>query len=335
MIRDHLHADPAARHGLPVAPDLASAGSHARPTVLVVDDVAANIQVLAEILKTEYQVLFATSGTDALRIARAKEPDLVLLDVMMPDMDGLTVCARLKADPTMDHIPVIFVTAMGEVADETKGLAVGAIDYITKPVSPPIVRSRVRNHLELKRQRDLLRHIALVDGLTGIANRRRFDEIFAEEWRRAQRRQASLSLIIGDVDHFKGYNDHYGHQAGDECLKAVAQSMAGEMIRSGDVAARFGGEEFVCLLPDTDRDGARQVAERIRAALTRLALAHEASQVAGIVTLSLGIATTIPKAGTNPGDLLALADSHLYEAKKAGRNRACGGVLETVHALVG
>lgn len=298
-----------------------------RATVLVVDDVPANIQVLAHILKDIHTVVFAKSGEEALAMAQKIVPDIILLDVMMPDMDGYTVCTKLKANPSLSHIPVIFVSAMGEVEDETRGLEVGAIDYITKPANPAIVRCRVNNHLELKRQRDLLRQIALMDGLTAIANRRRFDEVFEAEWRRAVRKHAPLSLILCDVDHFKTYNDHYGHQAGDDCLRAVAKVIAGQMNRPGDLAARYGGEEFTCILPETDLDGALMVAENIRLELERLALPHAASSVGPIVSLSLGVATARPTGDAIRTDLIAFADTRLYEAKKAGRNRSCGGEL--------
>lgn len=298
-----------------------------RSTILVVDDVPANIQVLAQILKDQYTVVFAKSGEEALSMAKKVMPDLILLDVMMPEMDGYTVCAKLKASSTLSHIPVIFVTAMGEVEDETKGLEMGAIDYIMKPANPAIVRCRVHNHLELKRQRDLLRQIALVDGLTGIANRRRFDEVFAAEWRRAQRKQTALSLIMCDVDHFKLYNDHRGHQAGDDCLRMVAQAIATQMNRPGDMAARYGGEEFVCILPDTDLAGAQLVADNVRAELAALGAPHPASSVGPVVTLSLGIATAVPGQDSAAFDLIALADAKLYEAKKSGRDRFCAGFL--------
>jgi diguanylate cyclase (GGDEF)-like protein len=299
-------------------------------TILVVDDVPANIQVMAQILRDSYTVVFAKSGEEALAMVQKVQPDIILLDVVMPEMDGYTVCERLKANAALSHIPVIFVSAMGEVQDETKGLETGAIDYITKPANPAIVRCRVRNHLELKRQRDLLRHIALIDGLTGIANRRRLDEVFEAEWRRAVRTHAQLSLILCDIDHFKNYNDHYGHQAGDDCLRTVAQLIAGQMNRPGDLAARYGGEEFVCILPDTSPEGATQVAERIRAEVQARALPHAHSSAGSVVTLSLGIATVIPAPGLACEQMIAVADNCLYEAKKGGRNRACGAVVDRV-----
>ncbi len=296
-------------------------------TILVVDDVPSNIQVLAEILRPEFSVIFALSGEEALHLAAAAMPDVILLDVMMPDMDGFEVCRRLQDDLLLRDIPVIFVTAMNEAVAGARGLEAGAIAYITKPAHPAIVRQRIRNHLQIKRQRDLLRRMAFIDGLTGLANRRRFDEAFDAEWRRAQRKHQSIALVLGDIDHFKGYNDHYGHIAGDECLRSVAETFAERMMRPGDVAARYGGEEMICILPETDLTGALRVAEQIQAGLAARAIPHAASLVSKVVTLSLGVACTVPTPDSHRGDLLALADRYLYDAKNAGRNRICAGVL--------
>src|SRR4030042_6365192 len=170
--------------------------------------------------------MFATSGKDALDIAAQHAPDLILMDVVMPEMDGYQVCARLKVDARTKDIPVIFVTSMGQEEDESKGLNCGAIDYLTKPISPSIVKARVHNHLELKRYRDSLRTLSTLDGLTGVPNRRRFDEVLNEEWRRARRNQTVLSLLLMDIDNFKSYNDHYGHLSGDDCLRKIARGVA-------------------------------------------------------------------------------------------------------------
>ncbi|MBK4719356.1 diguanylate cyclase [Azospirillum sp. YIM DDC1] len=300
----------------------------ARSKILVVDDIPSNVHVLSRILKDDHEIYFATDGAKALELAQSRLPDLVLLDIMMPGMDGYEVCSRLKADPITRDIPVIFISAKSEVEDETYGLEVGAIDFISKPISPPIVKARVRNHLLLKRQTDLLRTLSFADGLTGIANRRRFDEVLLREWRRCARVQLPLSLIMLDVDQFKPYNDHYGHQAGDECLRAVAQLLAGQMMRPGDLIARYGGEEFVCLLPETDEDGAVQVAERLRGTVADRRLPHAVSHVADHVTISLGVATAQPILDNTPDRLTQLADGLLYEAKRAGRNRVCSGGVE-------
>jgi len=298
-----------------------------RPKILVVDDIPSNVHVLSRILKDDYDIYFATDGEKALDLVQARLPDLVLLDIMMPGMDGYEVCTRIKHDPATYDIPVIFISAKSEVEDETRGLEVGAIDFITKPISPPIVKARVRNHLLLKRQADLLRSLSFLDGLTGIANRRRFDETMAREWRRCGRSHQPMSLIILDVDHFKAYNDHYGHQAGDECLRALAEVLADRVKRPSDLDARYGGEEFVCLLPETENEGAEQVAERLRAAVADRDIPHAHSPVAPHVTISLGVATMMPGPGGTPDQLAQLADQLLYQAKRSGRNRVQGATV--------
>ena len=194
-----------------------------RPKLLVVDDQRINILVLNELFREDCDVFMATSGEQALQVCRAQLPDLVLLDVQMDGIDGYEVCRRLKADAESRNIPVIFITAQGGEADEVRGLQLGAVDFIAKPINPVIVRARVQTHLTLKLQSDILRSMALLDGLTGVANRRKFDEQLLRDWRQSQREQTSLSLILVDVDHFKRYNDHYGHQAGDAALQAVAR----------------------------------------------------------------------------------------------------------------
>jgi diguanylate cyclase (GGDEF)-like protein len=296
-----------------------------RARILVVDDRLSNVQILVGILKHDYDVYFAASGEKALDILASRRPDLVLLDVMMPGMDGFEVCSRLKADPQSRDIPVIFITALEEMDAQTRGLDVGAIDFITKPINPPIVKARVRNHLLLKQQNDLLRQMSFVDGLTGIANRRRFDEALPLEWRRCQRNGTPMSLLLVDVDCFKTFNDHYGHLAGDECLRAVAAVLAGQARRPYDLVARYGGEEFVCLLPETDLAGAKLIAERMRAIVSALGIEHACSATAGHVTISLGGAVVYPGEASFPEEALALADQRLYQAKVSGRNRGVIG----------
>jgi len=223
-----------------------------RPCLLVVDDQPINIQALYRIFAPDHRVLMATSGAKALALCREDPPDLVLLDVEMPELDGYEVCARLKADEATRNIPVIFVTSHTDADEETKGLELGATDFIAKPVNPAVVRARVKTHLTLKAQSDLLRQMVFLDGLTGVANRRCFDERLDVEWRRAARSASPLALLMLDVDHFKRFNDCYGHQMGDECLRQVAAAIKGSLVRPGDVVARYGGEEFACILPATD-----------------------------------------------------------------------------------
>jgi diguanylate cyclase (GGDEF)-like protein len=290
--------------------------------ILIVDDASTNIEILNEVLGAEYDSLFALDGETALQIAGEQIPDLILLDVVMPGLDGHEVCRRLKADPRTKGIPVIFISGLSEESDEAKGLEIGAIDYITKPFSPPIVRARVRNHLQLKRYQDMLERLLVLDGLTGIANRRRFDEALEHEWLRSRRQGTTLSLLIIDVDCFKPYNDNYGHAAGDECLKQVAHVLADGARRPSDLVARYGGEEFVVIMPETDAAGAIVIAETLRRSVHAMALPHAFSTVSDVVTVSVGGATIVPvQYEQGAEELVKLADARLYEAKNAGRNR--------------
>lgn len=295
--------------------------SELKPTILVADDTPSNVELLGMVLGEDYEVLVAINGREAVELALAETPDLILLDVLMPVMDGFEACRLLKADHRTAHIPVVFVTAVDREAEETRGLDLGAIDFISKPLSPAVLKARVRNHLELKRQRDILAGFSFLDGLTGIANRRRFDQVLDMEWRRGIRSGAFLSLIMMDIDHFKRFNDAAGHLAGDDCLRKIAQCLAGVVQRPGDQIARYGGEEFACILSETDAAGANLVAERIQSALADLALPHPSSALSPFVTLSLGVATTVPRFDQGTESLIKLADQGLYQAKEAGRNR--------------
>ncbi|WP_372879756.1 diguanylate cyclase [Spongiibacter marinus] len=294
------------------------------PKLLLVDDQPVNIQTLYQIFADDHEVFMATSGEQALALCRDKQPDLVLLDVIMPDMDGLETCQRLKEDADTADIPVIFVTSQNSPEEETHGLEVGAVDFISKPVNPAVVRARVKTQLTLKAQTDALRMLASLDGLTGVPNRRIFDERLDAEWRACRRSASPLSLLMVDVDHFKLYNDHYGHLDGDQCLKSIASALASSVERGRDMLARFGGEEFVCLLPDTDLEGAKHIAEKLRQAVEGLAIPHVESKTAATVTVSLGVATTAQCDALEPPDLLKVADEQLYLAKQSGRNRVCG-----------
>ena len=288
--------------------------------ILLVDDAPTNIQVLNETLKDDYRLFFATNGRDALRLVSESPPDLIILDVIMPDMDGYEVCRALKANAALQDIPIIFITAMRQQEDEVVGLELGAVDYITKPFNPAIVRLRVRNHIELKRQRDFLARLSNLDGLTGIPNRRALDAKLDREWRRCQRSGKPLSLLMADIDHFKSYNDTYGHLTGDDCLKEVGTTLQEALERPGDLLARYGGEEFVALLPETDAAGASRVAGRMLQAVNALGLPHAGARETGQVTVSIGVATVQPMRTGASTNLLLAADSALYQAKQQGRN---------------
>lgn len=292
--------------------------------LLIVDDLPDNIRVLSRMITDAgYAVSAATSGAQALKIAAASAPDLILLDVMMPGMDGYQTLRALQADPRLAAIPVIFVTALSETEDELRGLELGAVDYITKPFKEALVIRRIRAHLELKRQRDLLERLSQVDGLTGIPNRRAFDERLDQEWRRALRSGDTLAIAMIDVDHFKGFNDTHGHLSGDDCLRRLAQTLNGGIRRAGEFVARYGGEEFVCLFYGVDFEGLSVVTEQLRASVESAHIAHGASSASPWVTISVGAALCRPERALSPNALIETADVRLYEAKRLGRNRIC------------
>jgi len=293
-----------------------------KPLVLIVDDTPANIQILADALRDAYRVKVATNGPTALELAsREDRPDLVLLDVMMPGMDGYEVMRRLKASDLTRNVPVMFITAKNEPGDEELGFELGAVDYVAKPFHVPVVKARVRTHIDLKRKSDLLESLARLDGLTRIPNHRTFQDTLQHEWLRGRRFGWRLAVIMADVDCFKQYNDNYGHGAGDECLRQVAAALGDAIRRPADFLARYGGEEFVALLPQTDVDGARQTAERMRAGVEAEAIRHEFSSVAPVITVSLGFASEVPTDDTTPAAVVDAADRALYRAKRGGRNR--------------
>ena len=299
--------------------------SDSRPRLLIVDDEPINLRVLIEALSDEYRLLVAKDGDEALRIAAGASPDLILLDVMMPGIDGYEVCRRLKEDGETRDVPVIFVTTLGDEEAEARGLDAGAVDYITKPVNLRTMRARVRTHLHLHDAQQRLATLSRMDELTGLLNRRSFDEALDTEWRRNLREETPLALILCDIDHFKQYNDRHGHLAGDVCLREVAGAIANAMRRPTDVATRYGGEEFAALLANTDGEGARRVAETIRAnvesAVVGAVNGRGAGDALGPVTISCGVAVVVPSAAAHPTDLVARADAKLYEAKAKGRNR--------------
>jgi diguanylate cyclase (GGDEF)-like protein len=291
-----------------------------RARVLVVDDQRLNLNILHGLLKDDYQVMVATSGEQGLKAATTGRPDLILLDINMPGLDGYEVCRRLKQDPVTKQIPIIFITAMSDSEDETRGLELGAADYITKPFHAAVVRARVNTQIRLKQHSDLLESYAFRDGLTGLANRRAFDDRSVAEWNRCRRTATPLSALMIDVDHFKLYNDSYGHGQGDECLRSVARALNSRVQRTSDLLARYGGEEFVVLLPDTDQSAALAVGERLREAVEQLHMEHRASKVTDHVTISVGVATAVPSAEGLLVSLLEQADGMLYACKSAGRN---------------
>lgn len=300
-----------------------------RRKILVIDDEPINLHALGALLGDTYKVMVATSGEQGLRAAESGQPDLILLDIAMPGMSGHEVCRRLREGTPTRSIPIIFLTALADAEAEAHGLDLGAVDYITKPFSAAVVKARIRTHLRLRQQSALLEHYAFCDGLTGISNRRAFDERREHEWQRSVRDATPLAVAMIDVDHFKQFNDRYGHGAGDECLTRTARALAACSLLPADLVARYGGEEFAALLPGRDLDAAMAVAESFRVAVEQLAIEHAASGVASHVTLSVGVAWFDPVQGgaTSFTDLATLADAMLYEAKIRGRNRVVGRAL--------
>ncbi len=315
--------------------------------ILIVDDRPENLLVLESLLDNiDCTIAKATSGNEALSLMLDHEIALVLLDVQMPEMDGFEVAELMRGSEKTRYIPIIFVTAISkEQKCIFKGYEVGAVDYLFKPIEPIILQSKVRVFLELYNQKiiiseqaellemkvrelmDLredncrLETLSVCDGLTGISNRRNFDQYMERSWKNAIRTGRPLSLIMADIDCFKAYNDNYGHLQGDECLIRVARAITYSVKRPIDFAARYGGEEFAVILPDTDSEGAIVVAEDIRKCIEELSLKHEYSKAGDCVTLSLGVATAIPKPADTIGSFINRADKALYNAKQGGRNK--------------
>ncbi len=262
------------------------------PMILIVDDMPVNIKILAEALGSGYRIKVANNGKDALEIAENEQPDLILLDIMMPNMDGFEVCRRLKGNTQTCKIAVMFLTLLSGEINEEQGLNLGAVDYITKPIAIPIVKARIRNHIQLKRQADLLESLAMIDALTLIPNHHRFDETLVSEWRRAMHDKTPLSLLEINIDYFKGYIDEYGYGVGDIFLKMLASTLAKNLQRPGDFIARYNNDTFMVVLPNTDAETALQIAECLRESIEKLGIVYIDS-IAGFVTISIGVATQV------------------------------------------
>ena len=298
---------------------------HDSARILIVDDDKINLKVLADLLKNDYIIMLARSGEQALKLARQEpQPDLILLDIAMPGMSGFQVIKHLKHDDATNHIPVIFITALNTREQEEQGLKLGAVDYITKPISPPIVKIRVHNYLDMQQKYKLLEQRANLDGLTEIPNRRSLEEVLAKEWKRGIRNKMPLAVAMLDIDFFKQYNDHYGHQMGDITLQAVARAITHSLKRASDFAGRYGGEEFIILLPETSMESALVVAERIRSKIAKLNIPHVLSSIAPYLTVSIGVAATKDYSEPDPKELIKRADQNMYRAKQSGRNQVFG-----------
>ncbi|GHU93691.1 hypothetical protein FACS1894208_03560 [Clostridia bacterium] len=295
-----------------------------RKTVFLVDDDDTNLLVGRNALSDTYKVFTISTGERLFEILERIVPDAILLDVAMPGMDGYEVLSRLKADPRFADITVIFLTARQDDASEVRGLSLGAADFIAKPFKPSVLKARVASHIQVADQLRSAELLSLSDPLTGIPNRRAFDEQLEREWARATRDKSPLAFLMLDLDKFKNYNDEYGHPQGDELLKAAAGVIASYAKRPADLAARIGGEEFGLLLPMTKIENARIVAERLRSDIEKLRVPITDTGTETSITISVGAAARIPERGGESAELVADADARLYEAKESGRNRVCG-----------
>lgn len=291
--------------------------------ILIVDDERSNLDVLAHILKTQYNVQIAKSGTAALKRAKEQQPDLILLDIVMQDMNGFEVLAELKAYDETRHIPVIFITGLSQPEDEEKGFLLGAVDYIHKPFKPSIVKARVRTHLRIVNQIRTIERLCLIDALTEIPNRRSFDQQLDMEWNRAIREDTPLSLLSLDVDKFKNFNDTYGHPQGDILLQSLANTLTSALNLPSEFVARVGGEEFAVILPNMNLPNAMLLAEELRKAVEVMQVPTLDNTGTLSVTISIGAATVIPDDHQTIGALVTSADNALYQAKNSGRNRVC------------
>ncbi len=316
---------------------------------LVIEDTLTTLKAVSgQLERMGITPITARTGAIGLQLLVADRPDLILLDILLPDIDGYEVARRIRAaEKPGEWTPIIFLTARTKDEDVERGIEAGGDDYLVKPVSGVVLGAKVRamqRIVQMRRSllsvaRDLqstnrkLRRLSASDALTGIANRRHFDESLAREWRRAQRYSKALALVVCDVDFFKQFNDMYGHQTGDECLRAVARTLEQQARRPADLVARYGGEEFAIILPDTDAQGALLVAHRMREAVQAMELMHSGSDVASVVTVSAGVASCAPqRTESNPQPLVQAADAALYEAKRQGRNRV---VVQQAGAVAG
>ncbi len=315
-------------------------------TVLLVDDQLIVAEAIRRMLESEPSITFhyCRDPKKAVEVALEVKPTTILQDLVMPDIDGMTLVHFYRNHPALKSTPVIVLSSKEDPKDKREAFSKGASDYLVKLPDKIELIARIEAHSrsfvaqqqrdaafrelrelqkELEKKNAELQRLSAIDGLTGIPNRRSFDEYITKEWRRAVREETCLALLLIDIDFFKKYNDGYGHQGGDDCLQKVAAALAGAMRRSSDMVARYGGEEFAVVLPNTDLDGAMVIAEELRAVVERLALKHEFSGVGDIVSISLGAAGIPPQCGDDSASLIALADAALYEAKEQGRNRCC------------
>ncbi len=287
--------------------------------ILIIEDSRAQAEYLKSILGTDYEVTICLAGEEGFRKAKAEAFSLIFLDIIMPDVDGFSLLRRLQETILTKYTPVILVSGLADVQHEEKGLTLGAVDYITKPFSPITVRARANIHIKLHHYQMQFMQQATMDQLTGVANRRRYENDSILKWREAIRLGLSFSVCMFDIDKFKMYNDTFGHPAGDKVISAVAKTASSFLQRSTDFFGRYGGEEFVAILIGNDAKSAFEFLKTIRQAVEDLHIPHDPS-VAPWVTISIGGVTLLPKDGDRYEDYLKIADNMLYKAKHNGRN---------------
>jgi len=319
--------------------------------ILIVDDSKiTRLTIKRLVADMGHEVLCIDDGVHVISALENQDFDLILMDILMPELDGISATKLVKSHQKFKDIPIIMVSGQSEESALVEAFEAGAMDYINKPPNLVQLGVRVKSALKLKSEMDTrkrreqsllevsnalevvnqkLERLSTLDGLTGIPNRRHFDDFLSREWGRMHREGKPLSLILGDIDHFKPYNDTYGHQAGDDCIKQVANELEKMAKRGGDLAARYGGEEFVLVLSDTKIEDATAIAEKLRKNIEALTIKHEASESGEHVTISLGVATTIPWGNDGKEMLLEEADKGLYRCKEKGRNKVSASSITT------
>lgn len=290
-------------------------------TILIIDDNVDTIRLLSSMISDQGRVIFATEGRNGIVLAKRELPQLILLDVEMSTMDGYEVCRLIRNDPAMDGTAIVFVTARSSTQDEIACLEAGAVDYITKPLNAPLVQARVRTHLRLQHALRTLSSHAKRDGLTGVYNRRYFDELSAVEFGRHKRHSSPLAIALIDVDNFKAYNDTHGHQNGDRCLVEVATAVSSSIKRPGEFVARYGGEEFVVVLPGVQTQALDDIGTLICSAVRKLEIPHGGMPARTNLTVSVGLSVVSGAEDDSLKALIGRADDALYAAKAAGRDR--------------
>jgi len=325
---------------------------HHKITVLLIDDQAMIAEAVRRSLSSEEDIEFhyCQDSTKAIKLASEINTTVILQDLVMPDIDGLMMVRYFRVNKLTAKIPIIVLSTKEEASIKSEAFTLGANDYLVKLPDKIELIARIRYHsqayitqlerdeafraleesrAQLSEANRTLQKLSSLDGLTGIANRRNFDETLKREWHRAMRGGKTIALIMIDIDFFKLYNDHYGHQGGDDCLKKVAKSLESAIHRETDFLARYGGEEFAAVLPDTDLNGALKVAEEMRLTIKVLQEEHAKSKVSDIVSISMGVSAVDPQKGTEPEMLIAASDQALYKAKEDGRDRVKSGLVET------